>query len=272
MARLPRIAAVSYPVAIADCRWGVRARGSCGRCGSGWGLRRGCWTLIVLAMLAGARFYAVFGPAQVRWLFLAQVLVMWLLPAIFLTREGWRAIGLSSPRGGAAAIALCVAIGVLAGLAFFAISMNAHGLPADSWIASVRTGMQLDEMRKAMGPAAIFGLLAVPVLIVTPVGEEILFRGLIQQAFAMRWNWIVGMVVNGLAFGLVLLHVHGLTHDAAGFHLRLVSGELFVLGGVALSALFTQCRMQTGSLFAAMAAHAGCNAAVISAVVLVPNG
>ncbi len=55
-----------------------------------------------------------------------------------------------------------------------------------------------------------------------------------------------GMAVNGLAFGLVHLHVHGLTHDAAGFHLRWVSGGLFVLGGVVLSALFTLCRMRTG--------------------------
>jgi len=230
------------------------------------------WLLVVvvMAVLVAARFYAVFGPASARWLFLAQVGVMWLLPAIFLTAGGRRAIGLRGARGGVGAIALCGAIGAMAGLALFAISMNLHGTPADNWIASVRAQMQLDAMRKAMGPAGILAMLAVPVLVLMPVGEEILFRGVLQQAIAMRWNWAVGMAVNGLAFGLVHLHVYGLTCDASGFHVRWLSGGLFVLAGVALSALFTLCRMRTGSLFAAMAAHAGCNGAVIAAVVLVP--
>lgn len=227
-------------------------------------------SLGLLAALSAARFYAIFGPPQVRILFLAQCLVMWLLPPIFLSRRGRQAMGLGRPRGSVAAIVFCAAIGVMAGLAFLAVSMNAHGPPQDNWIASVRAGMQLDQMRAAIGPAAILSILAVPVLIVTPVGEEILFRGLIQQAFAMRWNWFAGMAVNSLAFGLVHLHVHGLTHDAAGFHLRVFSGGLFVLGGAVLGALFTLCRLRTGSLFASMAAHAGCNAAVIAAVVLVP--
>lgn len=226
--------------------------------------------LMVMVVLVAARFYAAFGPPSAHWLFLAQVGATWLLPAIFLTAEGRRAIGLCRAHGGLGPIALCGAIGAAVGLAFFAVSMNAHGAPADSWIASVRAQMQLDTLRKAMGPAGILAMLAVPVLIMMPVGEEILFRGMVQQAFALRWNWVRGMAVNGLAFGLVHLHAHGLTHDAAGFHLRWVSGGLFVLGGVALSALFTLCRMRTGSLFAAMAAHAGCNGAVITAVVLGP--
>lgn len=227
-------------------------------------------SLLVLVPLTGARFYAVFGPPEARFLFLLQFIVMWLLPVIFLSREGRKEIGLCWPRGGAAAITLCAVIGVIAGLALFAVSAIGHGSPADNWMASVRTGMQLEQMRAAMGPAVILAVLAVPVLIVTPVGEEILFRGLMQQAFAMRWNAVVATAVNALAFGLVHLHVHGLVREAAGFHLRAVSGGLFVLGGAAVSVLLTLCRMRSGSLFAAMAAHAGCNAAVISAVVLVP--
>jgi uncharacterized protein len=228
--------------------------------------------LTVLAVLASVRFYGVFGPPQVRILFLVQAVAMWLLPAIFLTGEGRQAIGLRVPRRGVGIIALCGPIGVIIGLALFAVSMRAFGSGADSWISSVRAGMQLEQMRRAMGTAGILAVLAVPALVVTPVGEEILFRGLIQQAFAMRWNRIVGMAVNSLAFGLVHLHVHGLWRDAAGFHLRVGSGVLFVLSGAMISVLFTFCRERTGSLFGAMAAHAGCNAAVIFPLVLMRAG
>jgi len=229
-------------------------------------------SLLVLTTLAGVRFYSVFGPPRVRFLFLAQALAMWSLPVVFLSRSGREAIGLRWPRGGAGALALCAVIGAAMGLTLFGISGSVHSSPGDNWVASVRAAMQLDQMRTMMGPTAILTMLALPVLIITPVGEEILFRGLVHEALTMRWNWIVGMAVNSFAFGLVHLHVYGLTHDAAGFHLRVASGGMFVLGGAALSAVFTLCRMRTKSLIAAIAAHAGCNAAVMAAIVLAPAG
>ena len=44
-----------------------------------------------------------------------------------------------------------------------------------------------------------------------------------------------------------LLHVHGLWHDAAGFHLRLISGALMVILLAGLGATLTLCRLWTGS-------------------------
>ena len=73
-------------------------------------------------------------------------------------------------------------------------------------------------------------------------------------------------LVNGLAFGLIHLHVHGLWRDASGFHLRLVSGSLMVLLLAIASAGFTFCRLRFNSLYAAMVAHAACNLAMISAI------
>jgi membrane protease YdiL (CAAX protease family) len=118
--------------------------------------------------------------------------------------------------------------------------------------------------------AAALAAVLLPAMIVSPIGEELLFRGLIQQSFARRWNVVIATVVNGLAFGLVHLHVHGLWRDAAGFHLHLVSGALMVLLMAGLSAVFTLCRMRSGSLYAAMVAHSACNLAMIGAIFLHP--
>lgn len=224
------------------------------------------FSLLVLGVLAAARYYAVFGPPQARILFLLHALVMWTLPFLLLTRQGRRDIGLRKQGNTASNLALCALAGAVCGLAVFAIGMALYGNSPDNWCLSIRDSFQLKQMLAVMSPAAAFAAITAPAMILTPIGEEILFRGLIQQAFTLRWNAVIATVVNGLAFALIHLHVHILWRDAAGFHLRLASGALMFLLGVGLSAVFTLCRLRGGSLWCAMTAHAACNLAMISAV------
>jgi hypothetical protein len=224
------------------------------------------FSLLVLAVLAAARYCAVFGPPQARILFLLHALVMWTLPFLFLTRQGRRDIGLRKLGNTVSALALSALAGACCGFAVYAAGMLLYGSSPDNWNLTIRDSLQLKQMLAVMPPAAAFAAIVLPAMILTPIGEEILFRGLIQQSFTLRWNAVIATAVNGLAFGLIHLHVHVLWRDAAGYHLRPVSGALMFLMGVGLSAVFTFCRLRTGSLFAAMAAHAACNLFMIGAV------
>jgi hypothetical protein len=224
------------------------------------------FSLLLLALLATMRFYAVFGPPRARILFLIQFLAMWALPFIVLTAQGRREIGLRKQGNSPSALALSALAGACAGFAVYAAGMALYGASPDNWCVSIWSEFQIAQMRAAMPLAAAFAAVVLPAMIVSPIGEEILFRGLLQQSFARRWNVPVATVVNGLAFGLVHLHVHGLWHDTAGFHLRLISGALMVLLMAGVSAVFTLCRLRTGSLYAAMIAHSACNLAMIGAI------
>lgn len=226
------------------------------------------FSLLVLALLTAMRFYAVFGPPWARILFLIHFLAMWALPFLVLSAQGRREIGLCKQGNSPSALALSALAGACAGFAVYAAGMALYGTSPDNWCVSIRDGFHLAEMRATMPLAVAFAAVVIPAMIVSPIGEEILFRGLLQQSFALRWNVPVATVVNGLAFGLVHLHVHGLWHDAAGFHLRLVSGALMVLLMAGVSAVFTLCRLRTGSLYAAMIAHSACNLAMIGAIFL----
>lgn len=223
-------------------------------------------SLLVLFFLAAARFYAVFGPPSARILFLLHCLAMWALPFIFLTASGRQQIGLRRPAQPLSSFVVSALVGALCGFAVFAFGMALYANSPDNWCISIRDSFQLDQLRAAMPPAAVFAVLTLPAMILTPVGEEILFRGFLQQTFTLRWNVLIATLVNGLAFGLIHLHVHGLWHDSAGFHLHLVSGSLMVLLLAAASASFTYCRLRFDSLYAAMVAHAACNLAMIAAV------
>jgi hypothetical protein len=226
-------------------------------------------SLLVLTVMAATRFYSAFGPPQASILFLLHVLVMWTLPFLFLTRQGRRDIGLH--REGITPVALFLSSldGMVGGLFIFWIGMALYGNTPDNWCVSIRDSFHLGQMLALMSPAAAFTVIALLTMSFTPVGEEFLFRGLIQQSFTLRWNAVIATLVNGFAYGLLhFLHVHGLWHDAAGFHLRLVSRALMVLLLAGLGATFTLCRLWTGSLWCAVVAHAACNLAMISAIFL----
>lgn len=224
-------------------------------------------SLLVLAILAAARFYSAFGPPQASILFLLHVLVMWTLPFILLTRQGRRDIGLRKQGNTPSNIALSALVGAASGYFIFWLGMTLYGNSPDNWCVSIRDSFQLNQMLAVMSPAAAFAVIALLTMSFTPIGEEFLFRGLIQQSFTLRWNAAIATLVNGFAYGLIhLLHVHGVWHNAAGFHLRLVSGALIVLLLAGLGAAFTIIRLRTGSLWCAVVAHAACNLAMITAI------
>lgn len=226
-------------------------------------------SLLVLGVLAAARFYSAFGPPQARILFLVHVLVMWTLPFLFLTRQGRREIGLCRQGISPVALVICALAGVVSSLFVFWIGNALYGNSPDNWCVSIRDSFQLNQMLAVMSPATAFAIIALLTISFTPIGEELFFRGLIQHSFTLRWNAVIATLVNGFAYGLLhLLHVHGLWHDTAGFHLRLVSGGLMVLLLVGVGATFTLCRLWTGSLWCAVVAHAACNLAMISAIFL----
>ncbi|MDR3774609.1 MAG: CPBP family intramembrane metalloprotease [Terracidiphilus sp.] len=223
-------------------------------------------SLLVLLILAAARFYATLGPPAARPLFLLQCLAMWAVPFLFLTRQGRCEIGLRTQGNSAAAIAWSALAGAGSALAVFALGMALYGESPDNWCVSIRDSFQLNQLRGSMPIAELFAMIALPAMILTPVGEEILFRGFIQQAFSRRWNATVATVVNGLGFGLIHLHVHGIWRDGAGFHVHVVSGALMVVLMAATSYVFTQCRQRSGSLWTAMVAHSICNLVMIATI------
>jgi membrane protease YdiL (CAAX protease family) len=118
-------------------------------------------------------------------------------------------------------------------------------------------------MRGLMSPLSLFALYSLPAIFLNPVGEEILFRGIIQQSFARRTNAAVATFVNSVLFALIYLCLHGIWRDAGGFHLRLGSAAIAAFLMACTGCVYTLCRTSSGSLWAAMAAHAAFNLTVL---------
>jgi membrane protease YdiL (CAAX protease family) len=229
------------------------------------------WALSVLlaVVLGAARYIAVFSPLPAQAIFFLQFAAVWVAPFVFLTTNGRYQIGLRERGATAVNMASAVLIGVMYGLIAFGLGMALYGDSPENWCVSLRDYLRLIELRGVLPPIAVFALYAVPSILFAPIADEILFRGFIQTAFTRRWNPYVATVVNCLGYGITYLYFHAIWSDFAGFHVRLVSGGITLALFTAAGLLFTLIRLYTGSLWTAVAAHAGFNLALIAAAIVV---
>ncbi|PYX51915.1 MAG: hypothetical protein DMG76_30705 [Acidobacteria bacterium] len=89
--------------------------------------------------------------------------------------------------------------------AAFALGLVLFGQSPRNWNVTVRDSFRLPELRGSMPGPLLFATIALPAMIFSPIGGEILFRGVIQQAFTLRWKAGIGTTVNSFSFGLVHL-------------------------------------------------------------------
>jgi membrane protease YdiL (CAAX protease family) len=224
-------------------------------------------SLAVFVVLAGARFFALLSPYSLQELYFLQTVAMWALPFLFLTANGRREIGLTERGVNLVSMAGSTVAGAACGLAFFALGMTLYGSSPDNWCISIRGYLHLDEMRGLMPPLGLFALYALPAIFLNPIGEEMLFRGFIQQAFARRFNRAIATLVSSLLFGLVYLSIHGAWREASVLPSRLGSVIVAVVLMACIGYVFSLCRTLTGSLWPAVAAHAAFNLAILAAAI-----
>lgn len=218
--------------------------------------------LAVYAAVVFVRFIAFHSSYALQEVYFLQTLALWALPFVVLTAEGRRQIGITAKVSFTALGASALA-GAVFGVFFFALGMTIYGNTPDNWCISVRNYLHLDEMRGLMSPGTLFALYSIPAIFLNPIGEEIFFRGFVQETFARRFRPIAGLVVNATLFGAMYLYLHGIWRSQTGFHLRFESAGLAVLLMTCGGALFTVCRMLGKSLWPALAAHAAFNLAML---------
>ena len=221
-------------------------------------------SLAVVAVVALIRFVAVLSPYPLQELFFLQTVAMWALPFIFLTENGRSQIGLIRRGMNVPSMILSALAGAACAFVLFGLGMFVYGDSPDNWCISIRNYLHFEELRGFMSPMSLFALYALPAILLNPIGEEILFRGFIQQSFSLRFNRGIATLINSLLFGMIYLYLHGIWHDAAGFHIRAGSAAFAVFLMACIGAVFTLCRLLSGSLWPAVAAHAGFNVTLLA--------
>ena len=218
----------------------------------------GVFVVVLFVALGTLRAYGMLGPSSARVWVMVAFLAMCFLPWIFFHREGRRSMGLSRPRQGSAYLAGAL-VGVIVGLLLFATGYSLYGLGEGNWFISVRDLYLERPLPPDWGPGTLFIVFTIPAITFSPIGEELFFRGMMDEVVSRREGHRVAAWLNSAAFaGMHLLH-HGWIRDETGTRFLPASATLWFFLMVGVGLLFTELRRKSGSVWPSVLAHATTN-------------
>ena len=222
------------------------------------------WGIIFILFIGIPRFILVLqANASGNYNFTSIIFViMWLLPFIFLQKDGRRLIGLRKPVAFRSLLYGFI-LGVLACLPVFLLGMLLYGESTSNWFVyisqSYRGGLPPDLTAERH---IYFGIFALTSMIFSPIGEELMYRGLIHQCFEDRFGSRRASEIDSSAFALTHLAHFGILYSATGWTFKPIPALLWVVMMFFVSRLFFYSKQKSGSIWGAVLSHAGFNLAM----------
>ncbi len=185
-----------------------------------------------------------------------------LVPFLFLSREGRRKIGITSPASYRWLIYSMVA-GIATSALLFAVGYVLYDQTVSNWYVYVGRSYNLPEGLGGQDKLIYFIIFATTGMVFSPVGEELFFRGIVHSSFAASVGEAKAAVIDALAFAFTHLAHFGIVYVSGVWTLLPVPAALWVIGMFAASLIFIACKKKTGSLLGAILSHAGFNLGMI---------
>lgn len=198
------------------------------------------------------------GYGTVSILFLA----MWFTPFIFLSKNGRKYIGIKKPKS-----YLWLLYSFLIGFVFCSIMfICAKFLYADTIHNSfvyISRSYTIPSEALADNKLMFFLMFSLVGITFSPIGEELLYRGVVHGSFVEQFGEWKASIFDSLAFALTHLAHFGIVYNLGGWHFLPVPALLWVLGMFIASQIFFFCKQKSGSILGAILSHAGYNVAMM---------
>ena len=108
-----------------------------------------------------------------------------------------------------------------------------------------------------MSLSRLFLIFTVPALLFSPIGEEIFFRGFLQESLTTKFSYQRSMVIDSLFFALIHLFHHGIVKDKTGMvQFYPLSGLIWVFLMFITAMALALLKKKSGSIYPAIVAHA----------------
>jgi len=178
------------------------------------------------------------------------IFVAAMVPLLIRRRLDGRLFGPSQPTGSWLALGFGLVAGILA--LFTAYGVNI----ALSLIAGADEPVEQQLLQDALGGGLTLLLAGVIAVIVAPIVEEVVFRGVLFRALADRLGLWVGAILSSSVFALI--------------HIEVVTSQPIALGGLfAVGLALALAFHYTGNLLVPIIGHAVFNAASLSLALVV---
>lgn len=189
-------------------------------------------------------------------------LVMCLLPFLLLNKNGRKEIGITRPAS-YRWLALSFLTGILSCTLTYWIGVSLFQQTSSNWFYAIGNTYPIDFNSIADGDKLIYFVIYSMIAITfSPVGEELMYRGMIHESLTDRFGDRTAAFIDSGAFGITHLAHFGFMYTLGEWELLLVPAILWVLLIFATGLIFNFCKRQTGSIAGAIICHAGFNLAM----------
>ena len=197
------------------------------------------------------------------------MLVSALVPFVFLSRYGRRAIGIRPTRR-IGTLLLSLILGIAISLLLYLIGHELYGSSFQNWYQYIGKSYNIPEVISANDKLVLFAIMAGTGMIFSPIGEELFFRGIVQGSFAKSIGQKKASIVDSLAFSLTHIAHFGLVFVSGSWSFYPIPTLIWVAGMFLVSLLFFKMKKLSGSLLGAIFCHAGFNLGMIWCIFYLP--
>ena len=214
--------------------------------------------LFLILILGIPRFLTVLHANQTADYRFTSIIfvVMWFLPFILLNKAGRREIGIKKPSSSKG-----IFIGILAGIFFCSIVWvlgdMLYGNTISNWLFYISKSYNITNpdviSQQRLTYFLIFGLTS---MFFSPIGEELMYRGLIHRCFSGQIGENRASYVDSSAFALTHLAHFGIVYSNGSWTLLIFPAMLWVLLMFFASRIFFWVKQRSGTIYGAILSHA----------------
>lgn len=189
--------------------------------------------------------------------------IMWLTPFLLLKKGGRTIIGIKWT-GNVQWMISSFILGIFACFIVFFIGTYLYQDSIENWFVYISNSYRSIPIEELKGNTKLLYFLLFGVIGMTfsPIGEELLYRGLIHQSFVPKFGNNKASILDSLSFAMVHLAHFGVIYESGSWKFLFVPAILWVTLMFMTSRLFFYCKSKTGSIYGAILSHAGFNLAM----------
>lgn len=196
--------------------------------------------------------------SKVSFIFLS----MTLLPFLLLNKNGRREIGIVKPAS-YKWLGLSFLTGAVACFLVYGIGILLFQRTGSNWFYAIGNTYPVNPGALQEGDKLIYFIIyAIIGMTFSPIGEELMYRGMIHESLRGRFGDTGASLIDSAAFGITHLAHFGLVYSLGKWQLLPLPAALWMVLIFASGLVFGYCRRKTGSIAGAIVSHAGFNLAM----------
>lgn len=189
-------------------------------------------------------------------------LLMIITPYIFLTKKGRKMIGIKRPTNHIW-LMYSFLLGIVSCIIVFFIGFWLYESSVSNWFIYISNSYSIPVGElEGINRHIYFVIFALIGMTFSPIGEELLYRGLIHQSFVSKFGNDHASIIDSIAFAITHLAHFGIIYVAGSWQILFIPSLLWMIFMFLTSRVFFFCKTNTGSVYGAILSHSGFNMAM----------